>query len=249
MSFQGRQTRSTSRSAKTEEETITLYVLECEDDCWYVGITGDLNRRWNQHRSGDGGAVWTKKHRPIRIHSECEVPNSTAALEENKFTARLMFKHGVNQVRGGSLNWGRPYTTSEFEVRLVAGFLRKALNLRFRDTKQWVLAQLTKDASDSSPVSVATPSTHHNDGTADAVNVVANQLTSFNLSAGASSSVANCDRCGRSTHTRAACNATRHIRGWQIWNSGCERCGRDSHSAASCYATTNKRGDTLASSH
>lgn len=43
------------------------YVLQLQDDCWYVGVTKDLNSRISSHFSGKG-SKWTQLHKPISIH-------------------------------------------------------------------------------------------------------------------------------------------------------------------------------------
>jgi len=76
-----------------------VYVLELEDDCWYVGITHNLNMRYAQHLSGDG-AVWTKMHPPKRIHA---VYTEDASFKlENEVTRKLIDVYGVDKVRGGA---------------------------------------------------------------------------------------------------------------------------------------------------
>ena len=45
---------------------VDIYVLECEGGKFYVGKTGDGERRLKQHISGQG-AQWTKMHKPKRI--------------------------------------------------------------------------------------------------------------------------------------------------------------------------------------
>ena len=85
-----------------------LYVLELEDDCWYVGISKDPDKRVHDHGTIKG-AKWTFKHKPLqpvedhiqifdlgryRTLAECE-------LEEDMVTEGLQKKFGLNKVRGG----------------------------------------------------------------------------------------------------------------------------------------------------
>lgn len=76
-----------------------IYVLELEDDCFYVGITFNLNLRIAQHLSGTG-AGWTKMHRPVKIvevfHDGC-----TRQMED-EITKRYVDIYGAENVRGGS---------------------------------------------------------------------------------------------------------------------------------------------------
>lgn len=76
----------------------TLYVLQLEDDKWYVGKTDDVNKRFDQHKSGKGSA-WTKEYNPIKIH---ETRKITSVHDETNATLDLMKKYGIDNVRGGA---------------------------------------------------------------------------------------------------------------------------------------------------
>lgn len=84
---------------------IYLYVLELDDDCYYVGLTGDLERRFNQHLAGEGfGADWTTLHHPRHmVHSICTGTRDEreAVRIEDAVTVALMYQHGIEKVRGG----------------------------------------------------------------------------------------------------------------------------------------------------
>jgi predicted GIY-YIG superfamily endonuclease len=75
-----------------------LYVLQLTGGRYYVGKTGDVIKRFEQHRSGNGSA-WTKIYHPILL---VEVRQITSPHDENNITKDYMKKHGINNVRGGS---------------------------------------------------------------------------------------------------------------------------------------------------
>ena len=75
-----------------------LYILQCEDDKWYVGKSNDVARRFKQHQEGKG-AVWTKEYKPIRI---AETRPITSSHDETNVTKDLMKKYGIDNVRGGA---------------------------------------------------------------------------------------------------------------------------------------------------
>ena len=82
---------------------IGLYILELENDKYYVGITRNgLENRITQHFTGDG-AKWTRKHHPVSIHDYYmfDVDFDIEFLE-NTITLKLMNKKGWENVRGGS---------------------------------------------------------------------------------------------------------------------------------------------------
>ena len=84
-----------------------VYVLECVDNCLYVGVTLNMNARLAQHWAGQG-ARWTRAHRPLRVARV--VYNASEDLERS-VTLELMAQHGWERVRGGpwcSPNMQRP---------------------------------------------------------------------------------------------------------------------------------------------
>ena len=72
-----------------------VYVLELEDNCYYVGITMNLNQRLAQHWTGSG-AKWTKLHKPVKIFSV------TYQGHEQDITNEMIVQHGKEKVRGGN---------------------------------------------------------------------------------------------------------------------------------------------------
>ncbi|CAB3754820.1 MULTISPECIES: GIY-YIG nuclease family protein [Burkholderia] len=82
---------------------IHLYVLELEEGRFYVGLSDDLDRRWEQHKSGVG-AEWTKRYRPLRrvyaINTGTQDTHRAEAMEDEA-TIALMSEHGIERVRGG----------------------------------------------------------------------------------------------------------------------------------------------------
>ena len=47
-----------------------VYMLRCEDNSIYTGITNDIKRRWEEHQSKDEkGAKYTKGHSVLKIEA------------------------------------------------------------------------------------------------------------------------------------------------------------------------------------
>ena len=55
-----------------------LYILECRDGCYYVGITNDLEHRVKSHNEGNG-AKFTRGRRPVSLIYQERWPNKSAA--------------------------------------------------------------------------------------------------------------------------------------------------------------------------
>src|SRR5579872_3815511 len=77
---------------------IAIYILQLEDNKYYVGKTKNPDFRIEQHFDSDGSA-WTQKYKPIRIVyliPDCD------DFDEDKHTLKMMKQHGIDNVRGGS---------------------------------------------------------------------------------------------------------------------------------------------------
>ena len=56
------------------------YMLRCEDDSIYTGITTDLDRRFKQHQGKvQGGAKYTKSRMPLRYEMAWKSPDRQSA--------------------------------------------------------------------------------------------------------------------------------------------------------------------------
>lgn len=77
---------------------VYIYVLQLENNKWYIGKTTNPNQRIDSHFTSNG-STWTKLHRPIRLHHlipDCD------DYDEDKYTKIYMDKYGIDNVRGGS---------------------------------------------------------------------------------------------------------------------------------------------------
>lgn len=74
----------------------TVYALKLEDDCYYVGITTNLENRFKQHMNGTG-SKWTKLHPPLEIIYSVEADWQY----EHILTLDYVSKYGKDKVRGG----------------------------------------------------------------------------------------------------------------------------------------------------
>lgn len=75
-----------------------LYHIELQDGKHYVGVTNNLQMRYQQHVLGKG-SEWTKSHPPIKYPESMEV---VGLFDEDNEVKRLMMIHGIDNVRGGS---------------------------------------------------------------------------------------------------------------------------------------------------
>ena len=62
------------------EKTWKLYILRCGDGSHYTGITTDVERRLEEHRSGKG-AKYTRSRGPLELVYREECADKSAALK------------------------------------------------------------------------------------------------------------------------------------------------------------------------
>lgn len=75
-----------------------IYVLKLRNEKYYVGKTQNIEKRINDHFSGNGSA-WTKMFKPISLVEKFEVKSE---YDEDNTTKTYMQKYGIENVRGGS---------------------------------------------------------------------------------------------------------------------------------------------------
>jgi len=60
-----------------------VYILACNDNSLYTGITTDLERRLQEHNEGNKGSKYTRARRPVKlVYSEPASDRSTASQRE-----------------------------------------------------------------------------------------------------------------------------------------------------------------------
>ena len=60
----------------------TLYILKCNDDSYYTGITNDIDKRLSDHENGKG-AKYTRGRGPFKlIYQENHADRSSASKRE-----------------------------------------------------------------------------------------------------------------------------------------------------------------------
>ena len=60
-----------------------LYILRCKDDTLYTGITTDVEKRLEQHRSGKG-AKYTRGRAPLELVYQESCGDHSAALKRER---------------------------------------------------------------------------------------------------------------------------------------------------------------------
>ena len=92
------------RKKYSQKKTFTVYVLQLENEKYYVGLSKDVDRRFQEHQTGVG-AKWTKKYPPIKVVYKMVTSHTAylyASTIENLKTIEYMKKYGKENVRGGT---------------------------------------------------------------------------------------------------------------------------------------------------
>jgi hypothetical protein len=77
---------------------VSIYILQLQNNKFYIGKTNNPFFRLEQHFNSNGSA-WTKKYNPIKV---IEIIPNCDNYDEDKYTIKYMTQYGINNVRGGS---------------------------------------------------------------------------------------------------------------------------------------------------
>ena len=80
-----------------------VYILECSDSSYYVGITNDLSARLAKHSSGSG-AKYTRARLPVKLLRYFEVENRSVALKLEYSLKKKTRKQKLLIIKGGLEN-------------------------------------------------------------------------------------------------------------------------------------------------
>lgn len=207
---------------------VTIYILELEQNKYYVGKTNNINQRMNEHLDGQG-SEWTKMYKfkqVYEIHENCD------SFDEDKFTIKMMGKFGIENVRGGSFC---KIHLSEPDKITIQNMLNGATN------KCYLCGNNNHFAKDCP---TKNNNTNYLSGLYNSVSTFfSNLITSSNkldYSYEVDDADNKCYRCGKPGHWANECYAKTDING-NVLNDLCNKCGKPGHWAKECtYVTNNK---------
>ena len=110
-----------------------IYVLRLHNDKWYVGRSANVERRFEQHMSGEG-AKWTFLHKPINIHETRDIITED---DEDRITREYMKQFGIYNVRGGKycVVEYKPWNIKEIKKDMAEDEVKQKLKVK-EDEKQ-----------------------------------------------------------------------------------------------------------------
>lgn len=195
----------------------TIYVLECEHGKYYVGSTFHKRQRLKQHfDKARSGSVWTNLHKPIRVlELHTRIPNRYRLGMESQVTAKLMWKRGVNSVRGAMYSQPRIYTQQKDDMESLVGFLGHYNDLSYKEVRERLEEELPSSSSRSNSGGRPRPISFKQVVVGDKPN------TKTSLS----QAQTRCYKCGEFGHYAGDCTATSRT---------CFVCGELGHVARNC---------------
>lgn len=60
-----------------------VYILLCEDESFYTGVTNNLEKRFLDHKNGKGGR-YTRSHKPIKLIYSEQFSTQSEALKRER---------------------------------------------------------------------------------------------------------------------------------------------------------------------
>ena len=87
-------------TAMTEKNTVKawwVYLLRCNDNSLYAGVTTDIKRRINEHNTSKLGAKYTRARRPVSLAYLEQVANKSIACKR-EYELRQLSKHKKEQL-------------------------------------------------------------------------------------------------------------------------------------------------------
>ena len=226
--------------------TTNIYILKLKDNNYYVGKTKDVNKRFQEHISGNGSS-WTKKHEPKEI---IKVINDCSSFEEDKQVKELMSIYGIDKVRGGTYT-KIDLTKEEKDILQKEIWAAKDLCTRCGNSNHFVKDCYAKTDINKNKIEeeiimwICECCDKEFEDIKECEKHVKICKPKNNKRC--------CKRCGRQNHNENNCYASIHIDGNQIDDSSddsnddsndelCFRCGREGHFANDCYAKKHLKG-------
>jgi hypothetical protein len=191
---------------------VCIYILELENNKYYVGKTANPTSRFEDHQNGNG-SEWTRLYKPLRLIEVIEGDD----YDEDKYTFIYMNKYGIENVRGGSFSQIHfSKETREILTRILNGsnnncfncgdknhFVRECKIPRFTKQEDYVFVENEKSSLKT-----------FSDNVFDFISAGFSYF--FSSDPVKTKQTLFCQRCGRNSHNIENCYAKRDADGFLI---------------------------------
>ena len=178
-----------------------IYILELENNKYYIGKTNNISDRILSHFN-ENGSSWTKRYHPIKV---IETIENCDSFEEDRQTKIYMKKYGIENVRGGSYC---QIKLSDEQIRCIKKELNTCNDTCFECNETGHFINDCPNKSDFiiiSKVDVKKP---------NIINTFINNVNNyFNIKI---PEIDYCYRCGRDSHDIKDCYAKYHEDGYKL---------------------------------
>jgi predicted GIY-YIG superfamily endonuclease len=239
-----------------------VYILKLKDNNYYVGKAKDVNKRFQEHISGNGSS-WTKKHKPIEI---IKIINNCSSFEEDKQVKELMSTYGIDKVRGGTYT-KIDLTKEEKEILQKEIWAAQDVCTRCGNSNHFVKDCYAKTDINGNKIEeeYIIWQCEYCDKEFEDIKDCEKHEKSCKPKPKVNKKQ-KCNRCGRQNHNENNCYASNHVDGYElnttddytssddecsivldiventIKQTDCFRCGRKGHFVNECYAIKHVKG-------
>lgn len=223
----------------------TIYILECENNKYYVGKSKFPDFRLEQHFNKEGSA-WTTKYKPIKVVKL--MPNCDS-FDEDKYTRILMSQFGIENVRGGSYcQIELPEEIKNHLKREIEGAKDQCFHCKksghfIRDCPEYKKKLESKGKEEKEIKKEKEVKEEAKDNWWSWIDGIIKSLPTSSTSSIITKE--KCTRCGFYGHIKANCYSKKHSDGTPFQVKKCSRCHWPGHSAKKCFAKTDANGKPL----
>ncbi len=105
------------------QEVFYIYIIECNDDSFYTGLTNDLVRRFEEHVNGLYPECYTFKRRPLKLAYYETIPFLADAVEREK------------QIKGWSRNKKKMLIRQDYHMLQLLAQCNNLSHHKYKDSK------------------------------------------------------------------------------------------------------------------
>lgn len=189
---------------------MNIYVLECENNKYYIGKTNNIDSRLKLHNSGMG-SEWTKKYKPLNINKQYDGTKHS----EDEITQKYMEIYGVENVRGGAFC---KIELPDYQLKTLNDIFNSKNDTCYNcGLKGHFISDCPKKSCgrcgrNSHNITNCFAKTHLNGYSL----ITQNSDNKLNYKESYSYASRTCFRCGRDSHLIYDCFATTHLDGYYL---------------------------------